>query len=53
MAIYVEFAGKKMYLHKSGSFYFFKPTKEGALDEVPEGYKIVYGKNGFPIVKKK
>lgn len=52
MAIWIEFNNKKMYLHRSGRLFYFKTTKEGALDEIPEGYKIVYGKNGYPLVKK-
>lgn len=52
MAVYIEFNGKKLYLKKSGHLYHFSPSKEGALDEVPEGFKIKYGKNGFPVVKR-
>lgn len=52
MTIYVEYADKKLFLHRSGHLYFFSPKKEGALDEIPEGYKIKYGKHGFPVIKK-
>mgnify|MGYP001575518622 CR=1 FL=1 len=52
MVIYVEFNEKKLYLRKSGHLFYFSPKKEGALDEVPEGYKIKYGKSGFPVIKK-
>lgn len=57
MAIFVEYEKadgtiQKLFLKKSGHLFYFSPSKDGALDEVPEGYKIKYGKNGFPIVKK-
>jgi len=52
MAIFVEFNNRKLYLRKSGHLYYFSPSKEGALDEVPEGYKIKYGKGGFPVIKR-
>ncbi|MCA9868823.1 MAG: hypothetical protein H6649_00510 [Caldilineae bacterium] len=33
-------------------YYFGKEAKEGALDEVPEGYQVSESKNGLPVLKK-
>ena len=33
-------------------YYFAKEQKEGALDAVPEGYKVSETKNGLPVLKK-
>jgi hypothetical protein len=33
-------------------FYFSKEVKEGTLDSVPEGYKVVEMKTGLPVLKK-
>ena len=33
-------------------FYFAKEVKEGTLDSVPEGYKVVEMKTGLPVLKK-
>jgi len=33
-------------------FYFAKEVKEGTLDTVPEGYKVVEMKTGLPVLKK-
>ena len=33
-------------------FYFAKEVKEGTLDAVPEGYKVVEMKTGLPVLKK-
>lgn len=33
-------------------FYFSKEVKEGTLDAVPEGYKVVEMKTGLPVLKK-
>ena len=33
-------------------FYFSKEVKEGTLDAVPTGYKVVEMKTGLPVLKK-
>ena len=33
-------------------FFFAKQVKEGTLDSVPEGYKVVEMKTGLPVLKK-
>ena len=33
-------------------FFFSKEVKDGTLDEVPEGYKVVEMKTGLPVLKK-
>jgi hypothetical protein len=33
-------------------FYFAKEVKDGTLDSVPEGYKVVEMKTGLPVLKK-
>ena len=33
-------------------FYFAKEVKEGTLDTVPEGYRVVEMKTGLPVLKK-
>jgi hypothetical protein len=33
-------------------FFFSKEVKEGTLDTVPEGYKVVEMKTGLPVLKK-
>ncbi len=53
MAIYVEYSGRRLYLHGNrGRFYYLSYSKEGALDEIPEGYKIAYNSKGLPYVKR-
>ena len=54
--------GTTYYLHTKKSttstgkertlFYFAKEVKEGTLDTVPEGYKVVEMKTGLPVLKK-
>ena len=54
--------GVTYYLHtkismtKSGKkrqlFYFSKEQKDGTLDAVPSGYKVVEMKTGLPVLKK-
>jgi hypothetical protein len=54
--------GVTYYLHNKKSttstgkertlFYFSKEVKEGTLDSVPEGYKVVEMKTGLPVLKK-
>ncbi len=33
-------------------FFFSKEVKDGTLDSVPDGYKVVEMKTGLPILKK-
>ena len=33
-------------------YFFAKEEKEGALDEVPEGYEVSESRNGLPVLKK-
>jgi hypothetical protein len=54
--------GNTYYLHgrettlKNGStrtlYFFSKEVKDGALDEVPQGYVVSESKNGLPVLKK-
>jgi hypothetical protein len=54
--------GVTYYLHtkksvtKSGKtrqlFYFSKEQKDGTMDAVPSGYKVVEMKTGLPVLKK-
>jgi hypothetical protein len=54
--------GVTYYLHNKKSttstgkertlFFFSKEVKEGTLDAVPEGYKVVEMKTGLPVLKK-
>ena len=45
--------GNTYYLHNKGRMFFFsKEIKEGALDAVPAGYKVVEMKTGLPVLKK-
>lgn len=38
---------------KTQTLYFFaKQEKEGALDQVPEGYMVMESKNGLPVLKR-
>jgi hypothetical protein len=60
---YTNSQGKTYTLHgkeatlKNGytrTLYFFaKEEKEGALDQVPDGYEVSETKNGLPVLKKK
>lgn len=59
---YTNSKGNTYYLHgrttttKSGStrtlYYFGKEAKDGAIDEVPEGYVVSESKNGLPVLKR-
>lgn len=59
MAIYIEYGKdssgnpRKLYIHGNGSrFYYLSYSSQGALEDVPEGYKVAYNKRGMPFVKK-
>ena len=59
---YTNSKGTTYYLHTKKSttstgkertlFYFAKEVKEGTLDSVPEGYRVVEMKTGLPVLKK-
>jgi hypothetical protein len=43
----------KYYLHQKGHSFFFSKNPEGALDNLPTGFKIKENpKTGMPILKK-
>ncbi len=60
---YTNSKGKSYILHsrvttlKNGQkqtiYFFAKEAKDGALDEVPEGYQVSESRNGLPVLKKK
>lgn len=33
-------------------YFFAKSEKDGALNSVPDGYKVVESRNGLPVLKK-
>jgi hypothetical protein len=59
---YTNSKGNTYYLHhkettlrngRNQTLYFFaKETKDGSLDEVPEGYEVTESKNGLPVLKR-
>jgi hypothetical protein len=59
---YTNSRGKTYYLHattrklKSGKeqklYFFAKAEREGALEAVPEGYKVAETKSGLPVLKR-
>jgi hypothetical protein len=59
---YTNSKGTTYYLHgrttllKSGKkrtlYFFAKDVRDGSLDAVPSGYKIMESKNGLPVLKK-
>jgi hypothetical protein len=38
---------------KQTIYFFASDVKEGALNEVPEGYEVSESKNGLPVLKRK
>ncbi len=40
--------GKKQHL-----YYFAKTQKAGALDTIPDGFKVTESRTGLPVLKKK
>ena len=34
-------------------YFFAKDVRDGALDDVPEGYEVVESRNGLPVLKRK
>ncbi len=52
MAVYTEYNGRKLYIHGNGRFYYLSYSPQGALEDVPEGYKVAYNKKGLPFVKR-
>jgi hypothetical protein len=59
---YTNSKGSTYFLHgrettlKNGTtrtlYFFAKEVKDGALNEVPEGYVVSESKNGLPVLKK-
>lgn len=59
---YTNNKGKKYFLHgrdselKNGhkrTIYFFaKDERDGALEEVPDGWEVMETKNGLPVLRK-
>ena len=37
---------------KQKIFYFARDVRDGALDSVPDGYKVSESRNGLPVLKK-
>ena len=54
--------GTTYYLHKKDVtlrggrkqtiYYFARDVRDGALDQVPDGYKVSESRNGLPVLKK-
>ncbi|MBK8903439.1 MAG: hypothetical protein IPM53_19810 [Anaerolineaceae bacterium] len=54
--------GRTYFLHRKDTtlkngrtqtiYFFAKEEKEGALDAVPDGYKVSESRNGLPVLKK-
>ncbi len=42
---------RKFYIKKKGNFVALSSTKAGALDDLPEGYKLKWNKFGRPYLK--
>lgn len=59
---YKNSKGNTYYLHKRETtlkngrtqtiFFFAKEPKDGAINEVPEGYQVSESRNGLPVLKK-
>lgn len=59
---YTNSKGTPYYLHeretvlrngqKRNIYFFAKDVREGAIDEVPEGYTPMETRNGLPVLKK-
>jgi hypothetical protein len=55
--------GNTYYLHSRSTtlrngreqriFFFAKEEKDGAIDQVPEGYEVAETRNGLPVLRKK
>ena len=54
--------GRTYFLHRKDTtlkngrtqtiYFFAKEEKDGALDAVPDGYKVSESRNGLPVLKK-
>jgi hypothetical protein len=42
----IDIDNKPRYIKGSGNFYYLSKDKNGALDDIPEGWKIIRRKNG-------
>jgi len=59
---YKNSKGNTYYLHKRETtlkngrtqtiFFFAKEPKDGAIDQVPQGYQVSESRNGLPVLKK-
>lgn len=59
---YTNSKGTTYYLHSKDTvlkggrhqtiYYFGKEVKEGALDQVPDGYMVKESANGLPVLKR-
>jgi hypothetical protein len=59
---YTNSKGNTYYLHKRDTtlkngrtqtiYFFAKEPKDGAMDEVPQGYQVSESRNGLPVLKK-
>jgi len=46
--------GRELYIKKSGNFVYLTRSKEGALQEIPEGWDLVVKENGrMKLVREK
>ncbi len=60
---YTNSKGVTYYLHSKETtlrngrrqtlYYFAKTVKEGALDQVPQGYEVMESRNGLPVLKRR
>lgn len=44
--------GKIKYVKRKGEFYYITKDSKGALEELPEGFKILRNKNGRLYIKR-
>ena len=59
---YTNSKGSTYYLHKRDTtlkngrtqtiYFFAKEPKDGAINEVPQGYQVSESRNGLPVLKK-
>jgi hypothetical protein len=54
MAIeFIDYDGKPRYIQGKGNFYHLSKSKNGALEDIPEGYKVITNRNGkLSLVRK-
>jgi hypothetical protein len=59
---YENSRGNTYYLHKRDTtlkngrqqtiYFFARDVRDGAMDNVPEGYQVAESRNGLPVLKK-